>query len=148
MGFHILHSHCHPAQEGLPTGADSNLRTRWRATKKSLVKHITKGRLWKEFRLILTCRIQSVESGHSITVKHPKMAIVTGEQAGFTWGHNMVAHNITTGREGENKEMSVSTLLEALLKSANSTGGHLLSVRCLFLPCVQQQKPRDTKEAS
>lgn len=75
------------------------------------------------------------------------MAIVAGEQAGFTWGHNMVAHNITTGREGENKEMSVSTLLEALLKSANSTGGHLLSVRCLFLPCVQQQKPRDTKEA-
>lgn len=24
------------------------------------------------------------------------MAIVTGEQAGFTGGHNMVAHNITT----------------------------------------------------
>lgn len=89
-------------------------------------------------RLILTCGIQSVESGNSIAVKHPKMAIVTGEQAEFTGGHNMVAHNITTGREGENKEMSVSTFLGALLKSANSTGGLLLSVRCLFLPCAQQ----------
>lgn len=68
------------------------------------------------------------------------MAIVTGEQAGFTGGHNMVAHNITTGGAGENKETSVSTFLEALLKSANSTGGQLLSVRCLFLPRVQQHQ--------
>lgn len=106
-----------------------------------LTKDINRG------RLILTCGIQSVESGHSIAVKHPKMAIVTGEQAGFTGGHNMVAHNITTGGEGENKETSVSTFLEALLKSANSTGGQLLSVRCLFLPRVQQhQRPRDTIE--
>lgn len=96
----------------------------------------------KRGRLILTCGIQSVESGHSITVKHPKMAIVTGEQAGFTGGHNMVAHNITTGGEGENKETSVSTFLEALLKSANSTGVLLLSVRCLFSRYVQQhQRP-------
>lgn len=95
-------------------------------------------------RLILTCGIQSVEGGHSIAVKHPKMAIVTGEQAGFTGGHNMVAHNITTGGEGENKETSVSTFLEALLKSANSTSGRLLSVRCLFLRRVQQhQRPSD-----
>lgn len=48
----------------------------------------------------------------------------------------MVAHHITTGREGggrQNKgEMSVSTLLQALLKSAKSTTGFLLSERCLF----------------
>lgn len=107
-----------------------------------LAKDINRG------RLVLTCGIQSVESGHSIAVKHPKMAIVTGEQAGFTGGHNMVAHNITTGGAGENKETSVSTFLEALLKSANSTGGQLLSVRCLFLPRVQQhQRPSDTIEA-
>lgn len=103
----------------------------------------------------MTCRIQSVESRYSITIEHPEMAVVTGKQAGFTGGHNMIAHNITTGREreeggreGENKEeMSVSTLLEALLKSANSTSGCLLSKRCLFLPCVQQQRPGNTKEA-
>lgn len=84
------------------------------------------------------------------------MAVVTGKQAGFTGGHNMIADNITTGRERregerENKEeTTVSTLLEALLKSANSTGGCLLSKRffcCLFLPCVQQQRPGNTKEA-
>lgn len=99
----------------------------------------------KRGRLILTCGIQSVESGHSIAVKHPKMAIVTGEQARFTGGHNMVAHNITTGGEGENKATSVSTFLEAFLKSANSTGGQLLYVRCLFLHCVKQhQRPSDT----
>lgn len=27
------------------------------------------------------------------------MAVVTGKQAGFTGGHNMIADNITTGRE-------------------------------------------------
>lgn len=69
------------------------------------------------------------------------MAVVTGKQAGFTGGHNMIADNITTGRERregerENKEeTTVSTLLEALLKSANSTGGCLLSKRffCCFV---------------
>lgn len=69
------------------------------------------------------------------------MAIVTGEQAGFTGGHNMVAHNVTTG-EGENKETCVSTFLEALLKSAKSTGGQLLCVRCLFLLRVQHHQRR------
>ena len=31
------------------------------------------------------------------------MAVVTGKQAGFAGGYNMIAHNITTGgeREGE-----------------------------------------------
>lgn len=99
-------------------------------------------------RLILTCCIQSVESRYSIAIEHPEMAVVTGKQAGFTGGHNVIAHNVTTGRERENKEeTSVSTLPGALLKSANSTSGCPLSNRCLFLPCVQQQRPRNTKEA-
>lgn len=72
------------------------------------------------------------------------MAVVAGEQAGLARGNNVIAHNVTTGREGggrQNKgEMSVSTLLQALLKSAKSTSGRLLSERCLFLPCLQQQQ--------
>lgn len=47
---------------------------------------------------LLTCHIQSVESRHSLAVEHPEMAIVTGEQAGFTGGHHVIAHNITTER--------------------------------------------------
>ena len=73
------------------------------------------------------------------------MAVVTGEQAGFTGGHNMITHNITAGRENK-EETRVSTLLWALLKSANSTSECLLSNRCLFSSCVQQQKPGNTKE--
>jgi len=42
------------------------------------------------------------------------MAVVTGEQAGFTGSNNMISHNITTGRgrEGgrENKEEQVSAI--------------------------------------
>lgn len=72
------------------------------------------------------------------------MAVVAGKQAGLAGGNNVIAHNITTGREGggrRNKgEMSVSTLPQALLKSAKSTSGCLLSERCLFLPCLQQQQ--------
>lgn len=45
---------------------------------------------------IQTCCIQSVESWNSITIEHPEMSVVTGEQAGFTGGNNMIAHNITT----------------------------------------------------
>lgn len=53
--------------------------------------------------LLPTCRIQSVKSRYSITVEHPEMAVVTGKQAGFTRGHNMIPHNIATrrGRERE-----------------------------------------------
>lgn len=108
MGFLILRSRCHPAQEDLPTGANSDLQTYWRVTK-AHETHITE---WK-FRgmwfypgggLILTCCIQSVESRNSIAIEHPEMAVVTGKQAGFTGGHNMIAHNVTTvrgRREGE-----------------------------------------------
>lgn len=117
---------------------------------KSLLNTFNRGKLQRIFyqgELILTCRIQSVESRYSIAVEHPEMAVVTGEQAGFTGGHNMVAHSITAGR-GNKEETCVSTLLGALLKSANSTSGGLLSNRCLFLPCVQQQqRPGNTKEA-
>lgn len=48
---------------------------------------------------MLTCCIKSVESRYSITVEHPEMTVVAGKQAGFTGGHNMIADNITTGRE-------------------------------------------------
>lgn len=52
---------------------------------------------------VLTCSIQSVEGGHSITVKHPEMAIVTGQQAGLTGSDHVIPHNITT-EEGERGE--------------------------------------------
>lgn len=72
------------------------------------------------------------------------MAVVAGEQAGLAGGNNVIAHNITTGTEGggrQNKgQMSVSTLPQALLKSAKSTSVCLLSERCLFLPCLLQQQ--------
>lgn len=47
------------------------------------------------------------------------MAVVTGKQAGFTGGHNMIADNITTGgerREGgrEGRERIKKTRLSAL----------------------------------
>lgn len=119
MGFLILHSHCHPAREDLPTGADSDLQTHLRVTRVYENNYNQEGLIPETYirtLLILTCRIQSVESRYSIAVEHPEMAVVTGKQAGFTGGHNMIAHNITTGRGRENKEeMCVSALLGALL---------------------------------
>lgn len=60
------------------------------------------------------------------------MAVVTGKQAGFTGGHNVIAHHIATGTaEGENKEETgVSVLLGAL---AESTSGCPLSNRCFAI---------------
>lgn len=43
-----------------------------------------------------TWRIQSVDGGNSFTVEHPKVAVVTREQAGFARSHYMIPHNIST----------------------------------------------------
>ena len=45
---------------------------------------------------LLTCGIQPVESGHGITVKHPEVAIVTGQQAGLARCHNVIPNNVAT----------------------------------------------------
>lgn len=104
MGFLILHSHCHPVQGDLPTGADSDLQIHRRVTK-AYETHSTEAKNTNlpKGELMLTCRIQSVEGRYSIAVEHPEMAVVTGEQAGFTRGDNMIAHNITAGR-GRDRE--------------------------------------------
>ena len=54
----------------------------------------------------LTCGIQPVESGHGITVKHPEVAIVTGQQAGLARCHNVIPDNVATrgGPERQRRE--------------------------------------------
>lgn len=47
-------------------------------------------------RVSQTCCIQSIDGGHSLTVKHPEVSIVAGEQAGLTRGNHMISHNIST----------------------------------------------------
>lgn len=100
--------------------------------------------VFTEGLLILTRSIKSVESGHSVAVEHPEMAVVAWQQAGFAGGNHMITHNVATGSRSERrikKKAQVSTFPWApCVKSANSTSESLLSTRCLFLPHVQQQQ--------
>lgn len=50
---------------------------------------------------VLTCRIKSIESRHSVTVEHPEMAVVARKQAGFTGSYHMIAYNVTAGSRTE-----------------------------------------------
>ncbi len=44
------------------------------------------------------------------------MAVVAGKQAGFTGGHNMIAHNITAGRGRREGERIKKKRLSALYR--------------------------------
>lgn len=52
--------------------------------------------LTRSGRASQTCCIQSIDGWHSLTVKHPEVSIVAGEQAGLTRSNHVISHNIPT----------------------------------------------------